>query len=173
MPTLFLSSPPFCPGDDQANLFSALLRCPAASGMPKTENLLFLASVRPRDIGLPLVHPLVASLVYRVRPGFHGFPQPDTHKGLHGKRAAILLCLPAQSTRTLAELWWERVCSHSLYFPKPTDLQCLVPGHRKRGHQISWDWSYSFKLPLFQAGSYSLDQAGLELRDLPASAVLG
>ena len=69
--------------------------------MPKTENLLFLASVRPRDIGLPLVHPLVASLVYRVRPGFHGFPQPDTHKGLRGKRAEILLCLPAQSTRTL------------------------------------------------------------------------
>ena len=40
-------------------LFSALPWCPTVSGMPKTENLLSLASVRPRDLRLPLGQPLV------------------------------------------------------------------------------------------------------------------
>ena len=53
---------PFSPRDDRAApgapiLFSALPRCPAVSGMPETENLLSLASARPRDLGLPLFHP--------------------------------------------------------------------------------------------------------------------
>jgi hypothetical protein len=63
VPTLPLPSSPFSPGTDQGTprapiLFSALLRCPAVSGMPKTENLLSLASMRPRDLRLPLVQPL-------------------------------------------------------------------------------------------------------------------
>jgi hypothetical protein len=49
------------------------------SGMPKTENLLTLASMRPRDLRLPLAHPL--------QPGVCSFPQPDTHQGL-------CICLP-------------------------------------------------------------------------------
>ena len=44
-------------------LFSALLRCPVVSGMPETENLLSLASMRPRDLDLPLVHPLWAGSI--------------------------------------------------------------------------------------------------------------
>ena len=55
---LSLPSPLFSPGDDPPILFSALLQCPVASGMPESENLLSLASVRPRDLGLPLVHHL-------------------------------------------------------------------------------------------------------------------
>jgi hypothetical protein len=55
-------------------LFSALLRCPAVSGMFKTENLLTLASMRLRDLGLSPVHPPPQPVAW-VR----GFPQPDTH----------------------------------------------------------------------------------------------
>jgi hypothetical protein len=51
---LSLPSPPFGPGDDQAaprapTLLSALPKCPTISGMPETENLLSLTSMRPRD----------------------------------------------------------------------------------------------------------------------------
>ena len=53
--------------------------------MLETENL-----VR----GLPLVHPLPS--------GVSVFTQPDTHPWPSGKRPAVLLCLPAQSTGTLA-----------------------------------------------------------------------
>ena len=63
-------------------MLSVLPWCPAASGVPKTENLLSLASVRPRDLRLPLVHPPQA--------GVRGFSQPDTHPGPRGKRAAVL-----------------------------------------------------------------------------------
>ena len=61
-PPLSLPSPPFSPGGltepppGAPILFSAFLQCPAVSGMPETENLLSLASVRPRDLGLPLVY---------------------------------------------------------------------------------------------------------------------
>jgi hypothetical protein len=95
-------------------LFSALLRGPMVSGMPETENLLSLASMRPRDLVLPLVHP--CGLV-------RSFPQPDTHPGPCGKQAAS--CpqrLPAQST---GRMW---VFSHSLYSPPhahcPSKLYC-------------------------------------------------
>jgi hypothetical protein len=61
---LQLPSPPFGPRDDGAALrdpilLSALSKCLVVSGMPQTENLLSLASVRPRDLGLLLIHPLV------------------------------------------------------------------------------------------------------------------
>ena len=48
---LGMSKPP--PGPHFVLSFS---ECSAASEMPKTENLLSLASVRPRDLRLPLVH---------------------------------------------------------------------------------------------------------------------
>ena len=56
------------PGDDRAaprasTLFSAFPRCPAVSGMLKTENLLSLASMRPRDLRMPFVHPLWAGSI--------------------------------------------------------------------------------------------------------------
>ena len=86
---LSLLSPFFIPGDDQATLppgasilVSALQWCPAMSGMSKTENLLSLASVRPRDLGLPLVHP--------PSGGVRDFPQTDTHLGPFGEHAAVL-----------------------------------------------------------------------------------
>jgi hypothetical protein len=47
-------------------LLSALPWFPAVPGMPKTENLLSLASMRPRDLRLPLVYP--------PRIGVRGFP---------------------------------------------------------------------------------------------------
>ena len=69
-----LPSPPFSPRAGQASprvpiLFSALLLCPSLSGMPGTENLLSLASVRPKDQGLPLVHPPRAGSTARHPPG--------------------------------------------------------------------------------------------------------
>ena len=87
------------PGAGQAapkgpHLFSALPWCPAVSGIPKTENLLSLAYVRLRDLGLPLVH-------HPLSWGSSGFLQPDTHLGQRGKRATIFQCLPDQSTGTL------------------------------------------------------------------------
>lgn len=47
--TKLAPGPPFC---------SQLFLTPVASCMPKTENQLSLASVRPRDLGLSLVHSL-------------------------------------------------------------------------------------------------------------------
>ena len=47
--------------------------------------------------GLPLVHPPPS--------GVSSFTQPDAHQGPSGKRPAVLLCLPAQNTGTLAGLW--------------------------------------------------------------------
>ena len=44
--------------------------------------------------GLPLIHPSLC--------GVSGFTQPDAHPGPSGKRPAVLPCLPAQSTGTLA-----------------------------------------------------------------------
>jgi hypothetical protein len=78
--------------------------------MPETENLLSLASVRPRDLGLPLHtarHPPVA--MWKVCGSPH---------------AAVLLRPPTQSTGTLAG----RGFSPTPFIPPaPTALQ-LVTG---------------------------------------------
>ena len=109
---LFLPSPPFGPGDDRDTpgapiLFSALLQCPAASGMPETENLLSLASVRPRDLGLPLVCPLAGWVQWL----------PIAR---HPPRAVWKACCsPPMSAPNSGGI---QVFSHSLYSPMPTDL---------------------------------------------------
>ena len=72
------------PGAALGPLFCSHL-CSIQHEMPDTENL-----VR----GLPLVHPPLS--------GVSGFTQPDAHSGLSGKRPAVLLHPPAQSTGTLA-----------------------------------------------------------------------
>ena len=77
--------------------FSALPRYPAMSGMPKNENLLSLASMRPKDLSLPHVHPspswgYVASHRHSDTPRGHmEIVQQSSH-----------VCL----TREL-ELWWD------------------------------------------------------------------
>lgn len=88
-PLLSLPSPLFSSRADWATpgdptLFSALLWHTVASGMSKTENLLSLASVRPRDFRLPSVHP--------IRAGVHGFTQPDTHPGHMESVAVLCVC---------------------------------------------------------------------------------
>ena len=58
--------------------------------MAETENLLSLASMRPKNLGLR-------------QAGVPWLPMArHPHLELHGKCAAVLPCLPAQSTRTLA-----------------------------------------------------------------------
>jgi hypothetical protein len=60
------------------------------------------------------------SLVHHLPCGVSGFTQPDAHQGPRGKRLAVLLSLPAQSTGTLVGL------GHSLLLPSsptPTALQ--------------------------------------------------
>jgi hypothetical protein len=84
--------PLLCPQDPHSFFSSSAM---STGEMPKAENLL------PRTAPFP---PL----------GFCGFPQPDTHLRLRGKREAVLSCLFAQSTGTLVEL---RFPLHSLYSP--------------------------------------------------------
>ena len=76
-------------------LFSALPRCPVVSGMPETENLLSLASVRPRDLRLFPPHP--------PGTGVRGFPQPDTHQGPHEECSVVPSVCPPRAP----ELWWD------------------------------------------------------------------
>jgi hypothetical protein len=103
-----LLSPPFGTRADWAApgapiLFSALPRCPVVSGMPEAENLV------PRTAPFPPSTEL----------GFHGFPQLDTHPWPRGKHGAVLLSLPAQSTRTLVGHGF----SPTPFFP-PCSLPC-------------------------------------------------
>jgi hypothetical protein len=115
MPPLSLPSLLFGLGADWAapgvpTLFSALLRCPASSGMPKTENLLSLASGGPETSDCPLSTPWWA--------GFRDFSQPDTHPGPCGKHAR-----PEHPTSGGTQVF-----SHSLYSPTPTAVhtcQCM------------------------------------------------
>ena len=100
-------------------LFSARPRCPAVSGMPKTENLLSLASMRPRDLRLPLVHPPAGWV--------HSFPQPDTHPGPHGKHAAVLPSLPAQSSGTLVG---------RKFSPTPFIPPCPLPCRNRQPYKV-------------------------------------
>ena len=105
-------------------MFSALPRCPAVSGMPETENLLPLASVRPRDLRMTLFHP-------PHHPHCWG-PWLSTARhplGPRGKPVAVFhICLP----RAL-ELWQDRsflplplfshTCCPTLSY---TSFSCLV-----------------------------------------------
>ena len=86
-----LPSPPLGSGADRATpgapiLFSGLLWCPAVSGMPETENLV----------------PKSAPCTPPGELGFRGFTQTDIHPWPSWKACSSLLCLPAQSTGTLA-----------------------------------------------------------------------
>ena len=86
---------PFSPWDDPVTpraltLFSALSQHTVTSGMSMTEDLLSVASVRPRD------HKLLP--LYPCRLEIHGFPQPDTHLGLIESAVHLPRAL---------ELWWD------------------------------------------------------------------
>ena len=78
-------------------LFSALLRCPAASGISETEHLLSLASMRPRNLGLTPVNTLqTGSIASQAR---------------HPHRTTWRVCgdplhLPTQSSRILTGCWF-------------------------------------------------------------------
>jgi hypothetical protein len=99
LPPLSLPSPPFDPRISEPpqgpHLFSAPPRCSAVSEMPETENMLSLASVRHRDLGLPPVHPLAGWVQWLLTARQ---PPRAAWKGC----TAVLTHLPAQSTRTLA-----------------------------------------------------------------------
>jgi hypothetical protein len=75
-------------------LFPALQRYPVVSRVPEAENLFSLASVRPRDLGLLLGQPLEDWAQWL--PTTRHPPKP------WGECAAVLPCLPIQSTGTLA-----------------------------------------------------------------------
>jgi hypothetical protein len=92
--------PPFGPeaGRDvhrAPTLFSALPWHTAAFGMTKTENLLSLASMRLRYLGLPPCPP--------PEDWVCSFTQPDTHLGPHGEHVAVLRICPPRAP----ELWWD------------------------------------------------------------------
>jgi hypothetical protein len=78
--------------------------------MHKTENLLSLAFIRPRDLKLPLVYPPWAGVLWLLIA--RHLPGPP------GKLTAVLRHLPAQSTRTLVE--------HG-FSPTPFIPSCLLP----------------------------------------------
>jgi hypothetical protein len=64
--------------------------------MPKTENLLSLASDSPRDLGLPLVHPHPPSEL-----GFLAYHSQTQHPDPRGKHATVFCVYPPRAL----ELW--------------------------------------------------------------------
>ena len=86
---------PFSPWDDPVTpraltLFSALSQHRVTSGMSMTEDLLSVASVRPRDHKLLPLYPCGLEI--------HSFPQPDTQLGLIESAVHLPRAL---------ELWWD------------------------------------------------------------------
>jgi hypothetical protein len=66
-------------------------------------------------------------------PGFNGFPQQDTHLGLHGEHGAVLhICLSRAP-----KLWWDTGSLSPFYSLTPTTHMCnmcrLVPEKSRRG----------------------------------------
>ena len=96
-------------------LCSQLFQYQVAFEIPKTENLLSLASVRPRDLRLPLVHPPVGWVVW--------FPTARL-----SPRASWKACgSPPSSTRPEHQNSGRTgVLSHPLYSPIPAALQLVA-----------------------------------------------